>query len=41
MSTQQIPGLKQASRTWFSTSSHVIKFVGFQPSKIDYSIHKT
>ena len=31
-------GLKQASRTWFSTFSHVIKSVGFQPSKTDYSL---
>jgi len=31
-------GLKQASRTWFSTYSHVIKSVGFQQSKTDYSL---
>ena len=31
-------GLKQASRTWFSTFSHVIKSVGFQQSKTDYSL---
>jgi len=31
-------GLKQASQTWFSTFSHVIKSVGFQQSKTDYSL---
>ena len=31
-------GLKQASRTWFSTFSHVIKSAGFQQSKTDYSL---
>ena len=31
-------GLKQASRTWFSTFSHVIKSVGFQQSKTGYSL---
>jgi len=31
-------GLKQASRTWFSTFSHVIKSVGFQQSKTYYSL---
>ena len=34
-------GLKQASRTWFSTFSHVIKFAGFQQFETYYSIHKT
>ena len=31
-------GLKQASRIWFSTFSHVIKSVAFQQSKTDYSL---
>ena len=39
MSTQQIPLWSQTSiRTWFSTFSHVIKSVGFQQSKTDYSL---
>ena len=36
--TYIIYGLKQASRTWFSTFFHVIKSVGFQQSKTDYSL---
>jgi len=39
MSTQQIPLWSQTGiQTWFSTFSHVIKSVGFQPSKTDYSL---